>query len=30
VPALNHLRQHPEMARRYVYDREIIGYKRVR
>ena len=30
VPALNHLRQHPEMARRYVYDREIIGYKRVK
>jgi arabinofuranosyltransferase len=30
VPAVNDLRAHPEMARRYVWDREIIGYKRVK
>jgi hypothetical protein len=30
VPAVNDLRAHPEMARRYVWDKEIIGYKRVK
>ena len=29
VPAVNDLRGHPEMARHYVYDREVMGYRRV-